>query len=105
MVQICKLSDASCHISYLYLIIHITDHSYNKFLKSSLAINCPDFSTKGVVTRNDSQGRFLAQHSFAMLEQCNNSKQRRINVAMPCCAEIVSCNITFTVKKDSARHA
>ena len=33
------------------------------------------------VTRDDSQRRFLVQHSIAMLEQCcNNSKQCRYNV-------------------------
>ena len=36
---------------------------------------------KGDVTRDDSQRRFLAQHSVAMLEQCcDDSKQCRNNV-------------------------
>ena len=39
-------------------------------------------SFKGDVTEDDSQRRFLAQHSAAMLEQCcNHSKQCRNNVA------------------------
>ena len=43
---------------------------------------------KGDVTRDDSQRRFLAQHSVAMLEQCcNYSKQCRNNVATLCCAK------------------
>ena len=38
--------------------------------------------SKGDVTRDDSQRRFLAQHGAAMLEQCcNDSKQCRNNVA------------------------
>ena len=41
--------------------------------------------TKGDVTRDDSQRRFLAQHSVAMLEQCyNHSKHDRNNVATLC---------------------
>ena len=56
---------------------------------------------QGDVTRNDSQRRFLAQQSIAMLEQCiKHSKQCRNNVATLCCAEdrrceSYSCNITF----------
>ena len=50
------------------------------------------FSFKVDVTRDDSQRRFLAQHSVAMLEQCrNNSKQRRNNVATLCCAKNRRC--------------
>ena len=58
------------------------------------------------VTRDNSQRRFLAQHSVAMLKQCcNNSKQRRNNVATLCCAknrrcESYSCNITFKVSRN-----
>ena len=41
---------------------------------------------KGDVTRDDLQGRFLAQHSVAMLEQCcNHSKQCPNNVATMFC--------------------
>ena len=51
---------------------------------------------KGDVTRNDSQPRFVAQHSVAILEQCcNHSKQCCSNDATLRCAKIVSCNITF----------
>ena len=48
--------------------------------------------TKGDV-RDDSQRRFLSQHSAAMLEQCcNHSKQCRNNVATLCYAMIVVAN-------------
>ena len=44
------------------------------------------------VTRDDSQRRFLTQHSVAILEQCYNySKQCRNNVATLYCAKIVRC--------------
>ena len=47
---------------------------------------------KGVVIRDDSQRRFLAQHSVAMLEQCcKHSKQCRCNVVTLCCAKIRRC--------------
>ena len=47
---------------------------------------------KGDVTRDDSQRRFLAQHSVAMLEQCcNYSKQCRNNIATLCCAKKSRC--------------
>ena len=50
------------------------------------------FCAKGDVTRDDSQRRFLAQHSVAMLEQCcNHSKQCRNNVATLCCAKNRRC--------------
>ena len=43
---------------------------------------------KGDVTRDDSQRRFLVQHSVAALEQCcNYSKQCSNNVATLCCAK------------------
>ena len=43
---------------------------------------------KGDVTQDDSQRRFLAQQSVAMLEQCcNYSKQCHNNVATLCCAK------------------
>ena len=48
--------------------------------------------SKGDITWDDSQRRFLAQHSIAMLEQCwKNSKQRRNNVATLCCAKNRRC--------------
>ena len=48
--------------------------------------------TKGNVTRDDPQQRFLGQHSVAMLEQCcNHSKQCRNNVATLCCAKNRRC--------------
>ena len=54
---------------------------------SGLAKRRLTFQTKGDVTRGDSQRRFLAQHSVAMLEHyCNHSKQCN-NVATLCCAK------------------
>ena len=47
---------------------------------------------KGDVTPDDSQRRFLAQQSVAMLEQCcNYSKQCHNNVATLCCAKNRRC--------------
>ena len=52
-------------------------------------------SSKGNVTRDDSQGRFFAQHSFGMLikQCCNHSKQCRSasNVVMRLCAKNLRC--------------
>ena len=43
---------------------------------------------KGDVTRDDSQRRFIAQHSFTILEQCyNHLKRCRNNVATLCGAK------------------
>ena len=48
--------------------------------------------TKGDITRDDSQRRFLAQRSVAMLELCcNYSKQCRNNIATLCCAKNRRC--------------
>ena len=48
--------------------------------------------SKGDVTRDDPQRRFLAQHSAAMLGQCcNHSKQCRNNVATLCYAKNRRC--------------
>ena len=47
---------------------------------------------RGGVARDDSQRRFLVQHSVAMLQQCcNNSKQFRNNVATLCGAKNRRC--------------
>ena len=47
---------------------------------------------KGDVTGDDSQRRLLAQHIFAMLEQCYNySKQCRNNIPTLCCAKNRRC--------------
>ena len=52
----------------------------------------PSWFLKGDVTQDDSQRRFLALHSVAMLEQCcTYSKQFRNNVATLCCAKNRSC--------------
>ena len=48
--------------------------------------------SKGDLTGDDSQGRFLAQHSVAMLEQCcNHLKQCHNNVATLYCAKNRRC--------------
>ena len=48
--------------------------------------------SKGDLTRDDSQRRFLAQHSVAMLEQCcNHSKQCHNNVETLYCAKNRRC--------------
>ena len=44
------------------------------------------FTSKGDVTPDDSQRRFLAQHRAAILEQCcNHSTKCRNNIATLCC--------------------
>ena len=49
-------------------------------------------TSKGDVTRDDSQRQFLEQHSYAMLEQCcNYSKQCRNNVTTLSCAKNRRC--------------
>ena len=59
---------------------------------------------KVMFTRDDSQRRFLTQHSVVILEQCcNYSKQCRSNVATLCYAKseslrIITCNIAFIIK-------
>ena len=64
-------------------------------------------SLKGHVTRDDSQRRFLAQHSVAMLGQCcNHSKQCRNNVATLCCAKNRRCESCVKwLEVDLARRA
>ena len=44
---------------------------------------CSTDFTKGDVTRDHSQRRFLAQHSVAMLEQCWNHSKQRCNAVLP----------------------
>ena len=53
---------------------------------------------KGDVTRDDSQRRFLAQHSVAMLEQCCNLSKQCCNTVLrlKSSLRIVSCNVTLT---------
>ena len=47
---------------------------------------------QGDVTPDNSQRRFLTQHSVAMLEQCwNYSKQYRNNIVKLCCAKNRRC--------------
>ena len=51
------------------------------------------FANQGDVKRDDSQRRFLAQHSVEMLKQCcNHSKERRNNVAVHVALKIVLVN-------------
>ena len=53
---------------------------YVTIITVTTALDLPIF--KGDVRRDDSQRRFLVQHSIEMLEEqcCNNSKQCRHNV-------------------------
>ena len=57
---------------------------------------------KVMFTRDDSQRRFLTQHSVVILEQrCNYSKQCRSHVACYAKSEslrIITCNIAFIIK-------
>ena len=67
---------------------------YTKYLfnKEPLTTVLVSFTTKGDDTWDDSQRRFLAQHSVAMLEQCcDHSKQCRNNVAKLCCVKNLRC--------------
>ena len=63
--------------------------------------------SQGDVRRYDSQRRFLAQHSVAVLEQCcNYSKQCRNNIAMLCwannrCGESSRVTIPLKLGKNS----
>ena len=51
------------------------------------------FANQGDVKRDDSQRRFLVQHSVEMLEQCcNHSKERRNKVAVHVALKIVLVN-------------
>ena len=67
----------------------------------------PFCTTKGNVTQDDSQRRFLAQHRVAMLEQCRNyTKQCRNNVTTLCCAKNRRCESSrvtspYNVKRPS----
>ena len=67
---------------------------------ASLDLKVPILFT-GDVTRDDSQQRFLAQHSItALLRHCFKWLQHCSNIATLCCAEnrslrTVSCNITL----------
>ena len=69
----------------------------NKKIKrlGSIFLNSVHFGSpalKGDDTPEDSQRRFLAQHSVAKLKQCcNHSKQCRNNVATLCCAKNRRC--------------
>ena len=64
---------------FLYISLPFL-HDYN--------VKMPNFAFEGDFTRDDSQRRFLAQHSITMLEQCcNYSKQCCSNVATPCCTK------------------
>ena len=61
------------------------------------------------IKNDDSQQRFLAQHSVAMLEQCCNHSKQCCNAVLlyKSSSRIISCNITFkaitTVWKYSLR--
>ena len=58
----------------------------------TFSLPSPSMLLKGDVTRDDSQRRFSAQHSIAMLENCcNYSKQYGDNVETLCCAKNRLC--------------
>ena len=62
------------------------------YLKKTTYWSATSAVSKVDVTRDDSQRRFLAQHSVAMLEQCcNYSKQCRNNAATLRCAKNRRC--------------
>ena len=78
-------------------IVHTSKYAY-RLLEDEVEEHCVTPTraaakeTKSDVTRDNSQRRFLAQHSVAMLEQCcNHSKQCRHNVATLCCAKNRRC--------------
>ena len=59
---------------------------------SGILVPVVSLDLKGDVKRDNSQRRFLAQHSVAMLEQCcNHSKQCHNNVTTLCCAKNRRC--------------
>ena len=78
-------------------IVHTSKYAY-RLREDKVEKHCVTLTraaaeeTKSDVTRNNSQRRFLAQHSVPMLEQCcNHSKQCRNNVATLCCAKNRRC--------------
>ena len=82
-----RLSTNSCFSDGLTTVAVVTPCHQRPLLTSSWSRR-----SKGDVTRDDSQQRFLAQHSVAMLEQlCNYSKQYRNNVATLFCAKNRRC--------------
>ena len=84
-----------------------------KILNGSVWTKCPVkfFSRSKIrlvprdITRDDSQGRFFAQHSVTMLEQCCNCSKQCCNAVMPykSSLRIVSCIITFN-KQNNTLH-
>ena len=67
------------HHTFLYMSFPFL-HDYD--------VKMSNFAFLGDVTRDDSQRRFSAQHSLAMLEQCcKHSKQCRNNAVVLFCTE------------------
>ena len=82
------------YISLLFLCTTITTN-FQKL---------PNYTFEDDVTQDDSQQRFLGQHSVATLEQCcNHSKQCRHNVAILCCDKsrrCESCLVTSPLRRE-----
>ena len=86
-----KANMKSLIVNSLFLKRHLIGSYLTVLSTPSCAHSC-SLLFKGDVTRDDSQQRFLEQHSVAMLEQCcNHSKQCRNNVATLCCARNRRC--------------
>ena len=94
-----------CTCSTIFFLISkkTTLRGQHTFLHISLPLFC---MTKGDVIRDDSQRRFLAQHSVAILAHCcNHSKQCRNNVVMLCCAKnrrFESFRVTSPLKRQTS---
>ena len=82
------LKTVSSRIFFLTPASHLSKMEVFGYDDISYSVLALRMLCKGDVTRDDSQRRFLAQHSVAMLEQCCNlSKQCRNNVGTLCCAK------------------
>ena len=61
-------------------------------LDSTIVSSIVNLFTKGDITRDDSQRRFLAQHNLAtLLRHCFKWLQHCCNIATPCCAKDRRC--------------
>ena len=78
-----------------------TERTQIHFL-SDILVAVTSLDLKGDVTRDNSQRRFLAQQSVAMLKQrCNRSKQYRNNVTTLHCAENRRCELSRVTSPQS----
>ena len=77
------------------MVINVTMPNHVRLLKSRVpgrrliwGAREKELGSREKIKNDDSQQRFLAQHSVAMLEQCcNHSKQCRNDVATLCCSK------------------